>query len=129
MVISGKNMEKTGKSQMNGNKTTVVGRLPQLPWKLPQITLWKVHNLPGVNTMEKQVKCRIGLTRLLKLPQVKYCKYHGRPLVAAPGVKILFSGESRNYLRTTPGNSTIDLRELPEDACGNAVVIYGKLRT
>lgn len=65
MVISGKNMEKSGKSQVSGNKLTVLGKLPQLPWKLPQIALWKIHNLPGVkpdkepvmpvNTMEKPV--------------------------------------------------------------------------
>ena len=47
---------------------------------------WKVHNLPEVNIMEKQVKYRIGYTEPLELPGEGYGKYHGELLVAAPEV-------------------------------------------
>lgn len=56
MVISGKNMEKSGKFQVNENKLIILCEVPQFPWKLPEISLWKVHNLPVVKTMENPVK-------------------------------------------------------------------------
>jgi hypothetical protein len=56
MVISGKNMEKSGKFQVNENKLVVLGETPQFPWKSPQIILWKDHNLTGVKPVKKPVK-------------------------------------------------------------------------
>lgn len=118
-------MEKCGKFLVNDNELIALGKIPHFPWKLPQIALWKVHKLPEVNTMEKQAKCQMRYAKTPGLPQVKYGKYHRKPLVAAPGVNILFPGKARNYLRGTPGNSTVDPGELPESGYGNTVMAYG----
>jgi hypothetical protein len=62
MVIAGKNMEKSGKFQVSENKLVILGETPQFPWKLPEISLWKVHKLSRSGSMEKPVKagrCRV----------------------------------------------------------------------
>lgn len=48
-------MENSGKFQANENKLITLGKTPQFPWRLPEISLWKVHNLPMVMTMVKPV--------------------------------------------------------------------------
>jgi len=159
-------MEKCGKFQVKDIKSITLGKTPHFPLKLPQITMWIFHKAPEVSAMVRQVKYQMGHIKSSELPQVKYGKYHGKPLVAAPKVKykhleltwrrpvllpvvnrnlpkvnpqnspdaapkvkILCPGKASLYLRTTLGNSTIDLRKLPEGIYGNSVVICGKVRT
>lgn len=56
MVISGKNMEKYGQSQASDNIPIILSQIPQFPWRLPEISLWKVRNLPPVLPPVKPAK-------------------------------------------------------------------------
>lgn len=132
MVIAGKNMEKYGKSQASDNELAALYKIPQLPWKLPEIALWKVHNPPVVRTMEKQVKCRIGYGDSSKLPQVKCGKYGGKPLVAAPEVKYRYLEAlpvvNHNLPQVNIQNTPDAAPEVKSGSLSNASKIQGSLR-
>lgn len=72
-------MEKSGKFQVNENKLIILCEVPQFPWKLPEISLWKVHNLPVVKTMENPVKKPVKPVKPVT-PAGKPVKYRLKPV-------------------------------------------------